>query len=92
VITVAGSGQLLSGCWSADINYVEPVAQHWCWFANYAHTDVTGFSGKSADDADYSAKQAHVELAMRMRFVFLYCCVLRSGAYSSVMGIKARRL
>ena len=23
--------------------------------------------GKSADDADYSAKQAHVELAMRMR-------------------------
>ena len=24
-------------------------------------------TGKSADDADYSAKQAHVELAMRMR-------------------------
>jgi hypothetical protein len=31
------------------------------------HPVVTGFSGKSADDADYSAKQAHVELAMRMR-------------------------
>lgn len=28
---------------------------------------TTILTGKSADDADYSAKQAHVELAMRMR-------------------------
>ena len=28
---------------------------------------ITKSLGKSADDADYSAKQAHVELAMRMR-------------------------
>jgi hypothetical protein len=71
---------------------IEPVAQHLHWIVNYAHIVVTGFTGKSADDADYSAKQAHVELAMRMRCVFLYCCVLRSGAYSSVTGVKARDL
>lgn len=28
---------------------------------------ITKSLGKSADDADYAAKQAHVELAMRMR-------------------------
>jgi DNA polymerase elongation subunit (family B) len=28
---------------------------------------ITKSLGKSADDSDYSAKQAHVELAMRMK-------------------------
>jgi hypothetical protein len=51
---------------------------------------VTGFTGKSADDADYSAKQAHVELAMRMRCV--RCLPLTCTAGYSSFLVKCAEL